>query len=252
MSALSNWLRSVGLKKPKPAKPPSFPYGYGEEELATHAECSKFTVTDKRRILSLIHAVRYVVRNDIPGDIVECGVFRGGSMMVVARTLLNLNHTSRDLHLLDTYEGMPAPADNDEAMVKDIDAKAMFEQHKFEGKDASAWTYSPLEEVKKNVGSVGYPADKVHYVKGKVEDTLPGAAPERIALLRLDTDFYESTRHELIHLYPRLSVGGVLLIDDYLSWRGSHEAVDEYVTENKVRILLNPIDGGGVIGVKIE
>ena len=97
----------------------------------------------------------------------------------------------------------------------------------------------------------GYPEEKIHYVEGKVEETLPGAAPEKIALLRLDTDWYESTRHELDVLYPLLSVGGVLIIDDYGDWQGAQKAVDEYFAKRKGRILLTRVDHSARMGVKV-
>jgi hypothetical protein len=105
--------------------------------------------------------------------------------------------------------------------------------------------------VKQAVYSTGYNRDKFHFVQGMVEDTLPEKAPEQIALLRLDTDWYESTRHELIHLFPRLSRGGVLIIDDYGDWEGARKAVDEYIAQHNVAILLNRIDHTGRIGVKL-
>jgi hypothetical protein len=82
------------------------------------------------------------------------------------------------------------------------------------------------------MSSIHYPASRIHFVKGKVEETIPDRAPEGIALLKLDTDWYESTKHELSHLYPRLTVGGVLIIDDYSWWRGAGEATDEYFREH--------------------
>jgi hypothetical protein len=91
----------------------------------------------------------------------------------------------------------------------------------------------------------------VRFVKGLVEDTLPSSAPESIALLRLDTDWYESTRHELIHLFPRLVSGGVLILDDYGHWQGARKALDEYFEEHGVKMLLNRIDYSARIGVKL-
>lgn len=250
MSKFSNWLRSKGLLAPKPAKPESFPFGYHEEEIATWREASPFTMTDKRRILCLIHAVRYIEKNQIPGDIVECGVWKGGSMLVAARTLKNLGSTGRVLYLYDTYQGMPAPTDADVG-DDEYDAHAHFNRTRFEDREGSDWCYSPLDEVKHNVGLAGYPEVNLRFVVGKVEDTLPKTKPERIALLRLDTDWYESTLAEMDHLWPLLQPGGVIIIDDYLYWRGSRKAVDEYIEREKLRLLLNPIDGGGVIGVKL-
>jgi len=112
------------------------------------------------------------------------------------------------------------------------------------------WAYGALEEVKRNLLSTGYPAERIFFVKGKVEETIPMSAPAQIALLRLDTDWYESTYHELVHLYPRLSSGGVLIIDDYGHWKGARRAVDAYISEQKLRLLLNRIDYTGRICVK--
>lgn len=91
---------------------------------------------------------------------------------------------------------------------------------------------------------------RIKLVKRKVEETIPASSLEKISLLRLDTDWYESTRHELLHLYPLLCVGGVLIIDDYGHWKGARKAVDEYFRETGQRILLDRIDYTGRIGVK--
>ena len=98
---------------------------------------------------------------------------------------------------------------------------------------------------------MGYPAERIHFVQGKVEETIPRVLPERIALLRLDTDWYESTRHELIHLYPKLCAGGVLVLDDYGHWQGSRKAVDEWMAQTGTRMLLNRVDYTGRIAVKV-
>jgi O-methyltransferase len=106
-------------------------------------------------------------------------------------------------------------------------------------------------QVRKNMSSTGYPPDRIHYVAGMVEETIPRSAPESISILRLDTDWYESTKHELIHLYPRLSRGGVLIIDDYAAFRGARKAVDEFIRENQLCLLLNRIDSDARIAVKL-
>lgn len=98
----------------------------------------------------------------------------------------------------------------------------------------------------------GYPAENLRLVKGRVEDTLQGTIPDQIALLRLDTDWYESTYHELVHLYPRLVQGGVLILDDYGHWRGAREAVDQYFAENEICLLLHRVDYSCRIGVKLR
>jgi hypothetical protein len=105
-------------------------------------------------------------------------------------------------------------------------------------RDSRLWAVASKEDVLEGLATLPYPQDRFHLVEGPVEETIPEAAPETIALLRLDTDWYESTRHELIHLYPRLQPGGVLIIDDYGTWQGSKEATDEWLAELGEPLLL--------------
>jgi O-methyltransferase len=199
-----------------------------------------YTMTSPGRIFAVCSAVRYVEANNIPGAFVECGVWKGGSSMAAALTF----KTPRAMFLFDTFEGMTVPTENDRHAWSGQLASAMLQ-------DAAPGDrfrcYSPLEEVRRNMGSTGYPAAHISYIKGKVEDTLPAAAPQQIAVLRLDTDWYESTRHELEHLYPCLSPGGVLIIDDYGYWSGARKAVDEYFHDS---LLLNRIDDTGRMAIK--
>ena len=111
-------------------------------------------------------------------------------------------------------------------------------------------TIAGVEEVRRNVLETGYPSDAVHFIEGKVEDTLPVHAPQQIALLRLDTGWYESTYHELIHLYPLLSPGGILIIDDYGHWQGCRQAVDQFLAEQDPGLFLHRIDHTGRLVVK--
>jgi hypothetical protein len=171
-------------------------------------------------------------------------------MMAVARTLIECGERTRPLHLFDTFEGMSSPGERD----FDMDGKQANDLLRTQSKDdpESVWCYAPLDEVRAGLARTGYDLSLVHFVKGKVEDTIPEHAPARIAILRLDTDWYESTRHELEHLYPRLSAGGVLIIDDYGHWAGCRQAVDEYFASRNFRVLLNRIDYSGRIAVKAE
>ena len=220
------------------------------EELKIIREVKPFTMTSPERIYGLINAVRYVINNKIPGDLVECGVWKGGSMMTVAKTLLTLNSTDRELHLFDTFAGMTAPSAKDGTSFASATPDEMFVQSK-NPDGTSQWCYSSLEETRRNVLSVRYPEGKIHFIKGPVEETIPEHAPAKIALLRLDTDFYESSKHELIHLFPRLVSGGVLILDDYGHWEGQRTAVDEYLGEHKIPLLLNRLDYTGRVGIKL-
>jgi O-methyltransferase len=220
------------------------------EDLEIIRGVKPFTMTSPERIYGLINAVRYLTTNKIPGDFVECGVWKGGSMMAVAKTLLALNSTDRELHLFDTYAGMTAPSAKDGTRFANETPGQTFVQS--QNPDGTCqWCYSSLEETRRNMLSVGYPEKKIHFVKGPVEETIPANAPAQIALLRLDTDFYESSKHEMVHLFPRLVSGGVLLLDDYGHWEGQRTAVDEYLAEQKVRLLLNRLDYTGRVGIKL-
>ena len=206
-------------------------------------------MTSNERIFALRKSVEYIIKNNIPGDIVECGVWKGGSMMAVARTLMEIGANSHTLYLFDTFDGMSEPTEVDKNFRGDAAADILRESDK---DTSEVWAYRPLDEVKRNMQDTGYDEEKVVFVKGRVEDTLPEHAPDQISLLRLDTDWYESTYHELTHLYPRLSVGGVLIIDDYGHWAGARQAVDQYISEGNLRLLLNRIDYSGRICVKLE
>lgn len=245
-----NLARRVGRDVAPQAAPAARPAGFTDQDCEIISACEAYTLTGPERLFNLIEAVRHVERHGISGDIVECGVWRGGSMMAVAMTLLRLGNSNRHLHLLDTFEGMPAPDHDRDVSLQGKSAVPEWEGQKNADGTGSTWCYASLDEVRAALDSTGYPSSQLHFVKGLVEDTLPEAAPERISILRLDTDFYESTRHELNHLFPLLEHGGVLILDDYDYWGGARQAVDEYLAEHEIRLLLGRIGGGGRIGVK--
>jgi len=224
------------------------PADFDKETVDTYLKVKPYTMTTPERIASLCNAVNYLVKNNIEGDFVECGVWRGGSTMAAIDTLIKAGDKGREIYLYDTYEGMSEPTEYDKVFTGTAADELL---NTSDREDAtSVWCYSTLEEVQKNVGSLQYPAAKVHYVKGKVEDTIPQNIPQKIALLRLDTDWYESTAHELKYLYPLLVPGGVIIIDDYGHWEGARKAVDEYIAAEKLPLLLNRIDYTGRIGIK--
>lgn len=206
-----------------------------------------YTLTPPERIYNLELAVRHVVRRRVPGDIVECGVWRGGSMMAVAHVLMDEGDEERRLVLFDTFEGMTEPTAEDVSWSGKT-ALPSYRKRLREGE--SQWMRAELDEVRANLYATGFDQSRIHFVKGRVEDTLPSDAVERIALLRLDTDWYQSTKVELEHLYPLLSPGGILLVDDYGRWQGQRQAVDEYLEANDAAIFLARIDDYSRIGVK--
>ncbi len=211
--------------------------------------CEDYTMTGVDRMYALYKAIEYIDRTKIPGDIVECGVWRGGSCMLCAHALRKLGDIDRRMFLYDTYEGMAEPT-NVDISLDDESAHATWKVA--QGDHDEGWCRASLNEVRSNMMKTGYAEDKIEYIVGKVEDTIPGVIPDKIALLRLDTDWFESTYHELQHLFPRLVPNGVLIIDDYGFWKGSRKATDQYFEENNVGILLNRIDAAGRLGIKID
>ncbi|MFF1459951.1 TylF/MycF/NovP-related O-methyltransferase [Streptomyces sp. NPDC058330] len=227
-------------EKKKPA--PQLPADYDDEARDIIRAVKPYTMTSPERLNAFVLATRYIARHGIQGAVVECGVWRGGSMQACAKTLLSLGETDRDLYLFDTYEGMTPPTAEDLRR----DGRSAQELLDAQGKDRPIWAVASLEDVREGFAGVPYPEERVHYVQGKVEDTVPGQAPEQIAILRLDTDWYASTAHELEHLYGRLVSGGVLLIDDYGYWQGSRQAVDEFLEKTGERLLLLRMDEGRI------
>ncbi|HEY4108756.1 TylF/MycF/NovP-related O-methyltransferase [Puia sp.] len=208
-----------------------------------------FTMTSPERLVSLSRGVDHLVQQRIGGDIVECGVWKGGSMLMVARKLARAGDTARGLFLFDTYEGMSEPTKEDVSAVDQTKAGDLLDAAERTDGD-NVWCYSPIDEVKANLNSSGYPPEKMHFIKGKVEDTLPEPSIGPIALLRLDTDWYESTKHELETLYDKLVPGGILIIDDYGHWSGSQKAVDEFIAARSLSIFLHRIDYTGRMAIK--
>ncbi|HSK79641.1 MAG TPA: TylF/MycF/NovP-related O-methyltransferase [Thermoanaerobaculia bacterium] len=181
-----------------------------------------FTMTGKDAMFALYGAVNHILDRGIPGDFVECGVWRGGSSLLVSLILKARGVRDRKVLLYDTFTGMTPPSEMDVDYKGNTAAGMMAENA-----DGRGWCYAPLEELKSNFARHELPFETA-FIEGDVAETLKGPKPERIALLRLDTDWYESTLAELVHLYPRLSPGGVLIIDDYGHWEGARRATDDY------------------------
>jgi hypothetical protein len=244
IQSLNKILRGFGYKIIKD----NFNEEYAEF-LDIYAFCKPYTMTSVERMYALYKGVEYVVKNNIPGDFVECGVWKGGSSMLIAKTLQKFGVTDRTIWMYDTYEGMSEPTENDKD-IAGIDANDLLQKASKEDQ-ASVWCFSSLDEVKNNLKLTNYPDNNIHFIKGKVEDTIPESIPNGyIALLRLDTDWYESTKHELIHLFPLLVKSGVLIIDDYGHWVGAKKAVDEYIQQNGITLFLAKVDYSGRMAIK--
>lgn len=207
---------------------------------------SPYTMTSLKKMKRLYESIIYINENNIEGAYVECGVFMGGSIMNMALT--QLNYTKKVyIYLYDTFEGM-TPEGKYDINHSGISASRLLlkKPHKK--------CICSLEQVKKNVSLTGYPEDFLHFLKGDVAVTLKQTIPEKISLLRLDTDWYESTKIELEILYPRLVKGGVLILDDYGYWRGARKAADDYFSSIGITPKFEPMESGisGVIFIKNE
>lgn len=238
-------------------------FGYIRKEIATdlpvdikqdqvflrlYSQCKPYTMTSVERMFGLYQSINYILDNKIAGDFVECGVWKGGSSMMIALTLQERAVSDRSIYLYDTFEGMSEPTDNDRSF-SGVEAAVLLEKED-PAISSSVWCVSSLDEVKSNLKSTGYPFDKLLFIQGKVEDTLPGNIPGPLALLRLDTDWYESTKIEMDLLYPLLVKKGVLIIDDFGHWQGAKKAVMEYFKKEKLSPYLNRLDYTGRLIIK--
>lgn len=202
---------------------------------------NSFTMISIERAYALFKAIEYISKNDIQGDIVECGVWKGGACMVMAESIIHFNCKPRTIWLYDTFEGMTEPSSND---IISASGQAVSER------DPEGWWAISIEEVNENLQQCNYPQDRFKLVKGDVAKTLQHEKPQKIALLRLDTDWYESTAIEMEILYPLLVGDGVLVIDDYGHFSGSKKAIDEYFEEKGIYPMLFRSDYTGRITIK--
>ena len=212
-----------------------------------------YTMTTVARIEAACSAAEYVVRNKIPGAFVESGVWLGGSSMAAALTLIKNGVTDRDFYLFDTFEGMPPPGDEDALIGSDNESiRAWWEaENERLTKDGEApWLHASVDTVRENMALTGYDLDHVHLIAGLVEDTVPASAPDRIAFLRLDTDFYSSTKVELETMFPRLSPGSIMIVDDYGYTEGTRKAVDDYFASYPDPVYFHRVDACARLMIK--
>ena len=208
-----------------------------------------YSMTSGTRLAHTYTTIQDLDARGITGDIVECGVWKGGH--IIMSWLANTN-TKRNFWLYDTFEGMAEPTEYDvNARTKEL-ATVKYNQTKTD--THVDWCYASLEDVKKCCQSSGLDINAFTFIKGDVCETLkdPSNRPTQISVLRLDTDWYQSTKTELHWLYPVLSNNGVLIIDDYGHWQGSRKAVDEYFAKNPYKPLFNVVDFTGRSAIKIN
>lgn len=203
----------------------------------------KFSMCPENNLLATAMVCQYVVDRGIEGDFIECGVWRGGHSIIAAGIFASMD-PRRHTYLLDTFTGMSEPAEVDTRTYDGISASKIFENMKVE--DHSGWCEATLDEVKANFAKARVPTDNVHFIRGDVKDTLANPelmarlAKRKISILRLDTDWFESTKIELEALWPLLTPGGIMIVDDYGYWSGAKKAVDEYFAPHLP--FMSPLD----------
>ncbi|MGJ8569207.1 MAG: TylF/MycF/NovP-related O-methyltransferase [Hoeflea sp.] len=220
-----------------------------EIEIITYVLDSKLTMTSLPRLINTVKSCVYVVENNIPGDFVECGVWRGGNG-ILARKIFEQLGSDKKVWMFDTFEGMTEPTELDVAASSKevaIDRYRLMQQETH-----NDWCYASLDDVKNNCLNSNLDLEDFKFVKGDVFKTLTNMdnVPDCISVLRLDTDWYESTKIELELLYPIISKNGVLIIDDYGHWEGARKAVDEYFSSKDYKPMLNVVDYTGRTAVK--
>lgn len=193
-----------------------------------------YSMTPKIRIYNLLQALRHLKIKKIEGDYVECGVWKGGNILLFKKFLENEDTSKRNIYAFDTFEGMTVPDKNDFEISTNNTAIKLLQKDK--NKETNVWGICSLDQVKRNISKHTKDLKNIYFVKGAVEKTLNESKniPEKISLLRLDTDWYQSTRKELEVLYEKVSSGGIIIIDDYGHWGGSRKAVDEFFSDKYV------------------
>jgi hypothetical protein len=240
----------LGLKWGRGSKQPKFPVEFDDDdrEIVQRVIDKKLSMTGRERLFATLLACRHVARNDIEGDFVECGVWRGGHGMIAADIFSRMCKPAK-VYLFDTFAGMTEPDMHDIETTTGEQASARYAR---ERKDArNDWCFASLEEVRRNFLEAGLLSDYVRMIEGDVLETLKDEdnLPNSISVLRLDTDWYESTKLELETLWPRLQPGGILILDDYGHWGGARKAVDEYFEERE-RPFFHYVDYTGRLTVK--
>jgi O-methyltransferase len=248
--AIKFFVRKIGYDIVKYNDVRKLPPDFERQYIEIIERVSPYTITSPERIYTLIQSVQYILRSEVKGDFLECGVYKGGSMMTIALTLMAEGVTDRDLYLFDTFDMVPVPDARDINIYGKPALEWFSENNCFEVSLKSV--NASVVNVKQNMAMTGYPMERMHFIEGLVENTIPEKAPKSVALLRLDTDWYQSTIHELTNLYPNVTPKGIVIVDDYGYYTGAREAVDEYFQKNNMMPFLHRIDDTGRLIIKDE
>jgi O-methyltransferase len=222
---------------------PDWPIETNEIDKINFELVKPYTGISKNRAFALTQAIRYIINNKIPGDFVECGVAKGGSAMLIALTLKSLGVEDRDIYLYDLFGERPKYSEWDIEIQSGKSVGDYYDLVDQGNKEAMKnWEFYGAEEVLGNIRTTGYIESRIHFIEGDVCDTLNAFTHKKVALMRLDTDFYDSTKHELHTLYPKLVDRGVVIIDDYGHWHGARKATEEFLMSLPIKPLLFYVD----------
>lgn len=211
--------------------------------------CKKNTMVSINHLNFLKLIIKEINHRNISGDIIECGVWKGGCSMwmMICQKQYNM---LRKFYLYDTFDGMIFPdSDKDDKEAVDIYNKinqGVYEKNYDKWHKEKKWAFAPIDLVKKNINLTQYDESKITYVIGDVCSTLNTIIPSEISILRLDTDWYNSTKKELDILFPLVIKNGYIIVDDYYAWKGSRVATDEFlkIHNDKITIIDTKITGG--------
>ena len=210
----------------------------------------KLTMVSQENLAFLVSVIKYLKKNQIKGDYAETGIWKGGISILSYQMFLEKNKKRKRFYLYDTFEGMVKPGKFDKKLNRDL--SQVMDKWKKTLKTKEGWNFSSLDEVKKNIIKICGKRSLKDFclIKGKVENSLKNKKnlPKKICLLRLDTDFYNSTKAELDYLFNRVSKGGVIIFDDYSNWLGAKKAIDNFFKNKKY--LLCKIDNNSRFIIK--
>jgi hypothetical protein len=213
-----------------------------------------YTMTSSARIAELFLCLEHIRLNNVEGDLIECGVWKGGNILGILEYLDYYKMLDRNVWLYDTFAGLTKPTEKDFGIINNMDYKSVLNEWEVNQKEnnTNLWCYCDVETVKNTINVSKYPKEKIKFVVGDIIETLKVNTniPNKISLLRLDTDWYESTKIEMEILYPNLVENGVLIVDDYGCWNGSKIAVDEYFKNKSITPVIKVIDDTGISLIK--
>ncbi len=222
-------VNSIGYQivRPTPMDPDMRLYGKDRSSIA-------HTMIGLKRLDNLQFCIEDVLSNNIPGDLIECGAWRGGATIFMRAVLKAYNIKDRVVYVADSFEGCPKP--NIEKYPQDKEMNLYITDN----------LAAPLEQVKTNFDRYGLLDEQVYFLKGWFKDTLPKAPIKKLAVLRIDGDLYESTMDSLVNLYPKLSIGGYIIIDDFGAFSACKQAVLDYRKANGISDEIIKIDWTGI------